>query len=118
MINFTKKIDDIQFQLKTDAGENLEAMVEIFDAQSVYDLALAKWIIVCQTAVGAAAKTASDEGKEFTNDDAQAVVDGLKKEYRRGKKSDPIAKITKLLEGLPEDIRAQVMAKYLGEDED
>lgn len=112
MINFTKKIGDTQFQLKTNAGNNLEEMVEIFGKESVYDLALAKWIIVCQTAVGTAAANAEKEGIEFTNEDAQDVVESLKKEYRRGKKADPIAKIQKLLAGLPDDVRADLMAQY------
>jgi len=115
MINFTKKIDELTFTLNTDAGADLTEMIEAFDTEnSVYDLALAKWIIVCQTAVGSAYKTATEKGDEFTNEDAQAVVDKLEMHYARGKKADPVAKASKLLDGLSEDVRAAILAKYKG----
>lgn len=113
MINFTKKIGETVFNLNTPAGADLPEMLEAFDAdKSVYDLALAKWIIVCQTAVGSAFKIADEKGDDFTNEDAQNIVDSLEMKYSRGKKADPVAKASKLLDGLPEDVRAEILAKY------
>jgi len=113
MITFTKKIDELVFTLNTPAGADLAEMVEAFDTEkSVYDLALAKWIIVCQTTVGSAYKTAIEKGDTFTNEDAQAVVEGLELHYARGNKADPVAKASKLLDKLSPEVRATILAQY------
>ena len=114
MLKFTKKAGEVSFQLETNVNEeSIETLVESFvDEKTAIDLAVAKWIIVCQTAVGSAFDAAIKEGKEFTNEDAQAIVDKLEMKYRRGKKADPVAKTTKMLDELPPEIRDAILAKY------